>query len=418
MSCNYIVSAHKPTAVNQSTTGNFTSGNDLNLLIAKNTRLEIFTVTPEGLRPVKEINIYGRIAVMKLFRPQGEDRDFLFILTGRNQGCILQYKEKNGGCEIITKASGDISDAVGRPPETGIIGIIDPASKLIGLRLYQGIFKFLPYDPASEELRPFNVRIEELSVIDTQFLHGCSAPTLITIYQNSQGRHVKTHQIDLREKDVKAGPWKQENIDAEANLLIAVPEPVKGAIIIGQESVTYHNGDKYSSIALPANKHNINCYSRVDKEGFRYLLGDFGGHIYLLQLETDVQDDGSNIVKDLKINILGEVSIPETISYLDIGVVHIGSRLGDSQLINLSSTPEVFSDSAFGAPPAEPRNYITVLDTYTNLGPIVDMCVVDLDRQGQRQVVTCSGTEKEGSLRIIRNGIGIQEHASIDLPRM
>ena len=32
-------------------------------------------------------------------------------------------------------------DAVGRPPETGIIGIIDPTSKLIGLRLYQGIFK-------------------------------------------------------------------------------------------------------------------------------------------------------------------------------------------------------------------------------------------------------------------------------------
>ena len=40
---------------------------------------------------------------------QGEDRDFLFILTERNHGCILQYKEKNGGCEIITKASGDLS---------------------------------------------------------------------------------------------------------------------------------------------------------------------------------------------------------------------------------------------------------------------------------------------------------------------
>lgn len=25
---------------------------------------------PEGLRPVKEVNIYGRIAVMELFRPQ------------------------------------------------------------------------------------------------------------------------------------------------------------------------------------------------------------------------------------------------------------------------------------------------------------------------------------------------------------
>ena len=50
-------------------TGNFTSTDDLNLIIAKNTRLEIYVVTPEGLRPIKEIGIYGRIAVMELFRP-------------------------------------------------------------------------------------------------------------------------------------------------------------------------------------------------------------------------------------------------------------------------------------------------------------------------------------------------------------
>lgn len=31
-------------------------------------------------------------------------------------------------------------------------------------------------------------------------------------------------------------------------------------------------------------------------------------------------------------------------------------------------------------------------------------------------MITCSGSFKEGSLRIIRNGIGIQEHACIDLP--
>jgi len=41
----------------------------LNLLIAKNTRLEIYVVTPEGLRPVKEIGLYGRIEVMHLYRP-------------------------------------------------------------------------------------------------------------------------------------------------------------------------------------------------------------------------------------------------------------------------------------------------------------------------------------------------------------
>lgn len=31
----------------------------------------------------------------------------------------------------------------------------------------------------------------------------------------------------------------------------AVPEPFGGAIIIGQESITYHNGDKYLAIAPP-----------------------------------------------------------------------------------------------------------------------------------------------------------------------
>ena len=37
------------------------------------------------------------------------------------------------------------------------------------------------------------------------------------------------------------------------------------------------------------------------------------------------------------------------------------------------------------------NSYITVLQTYSNLAPIVDMVVVDLEKQGQGQLVTCSG---------------------------
>lgn len=33
-------------------------------------------------------------------------------------------------------------------------------------------------------------------------------------------------------------------------------------------------------------------------------------------------------------------------------------------------------------------SYVAVMETFTNLGPIVDMCVVDLERQGQGQVKT------------------------------
>lgn len=127
------------------------------------------------------------------------------------------------------------------------------------------------------------------------------------------------------------------------------------------------------------------------------------GHLFMLFLETESRE-GNDVVKDLKVEMLGEIATPECITYLDNGVLFIGSRLGDSQLVKLNTKVD------------ENGSYVTVMESFTNLAPILDMCVVDLERQGQGQLVTCSGAFKEGSLRIIRNGIGIQEHASIDLP--
>lgn len=68
-----------------------------------------------------------------------------------------------------------------------------------------------------------------------------------------------------------------------------------------------------------------------------------------------------------------------------------------TQLIKLNSQPD------------GKGSYVEVMESYVNLGPIVDFSVVDLERQGQGQVVTCSGAYKDGSLRVVRNGIGINE---------
>ncbi|XP_053279644.1 DNA damage-binding protein 1 [Pleuronectes platessa] len=405
MSYNYVVTAQKPTAVNACITGHFTSAEDLNLLIAKNTRLEIYVVTPEGLRPVKEVGMYGKIAVMELFRPKGESKDLLFILTSKYNACILEYKQNGESIDIITRAHGNVQDRIGRPSETGIIGIVDPECRMIGLRLYDGLFKVIPLDRDNRELKAFNIRLEELQVIDVHFLYGCQAPTVCFIYQDPQGRHVKTYEVSLREKEFNKGPWKQENVEAEASMVIPVPEPFGGAIIIGQESITYHNGDKYLAIAPPTIKQStIVCHNRVDPNGSRYLLGDMEGRLFMLLLEKEELMDGTVALKDLHVELLGETSIAECLTYLDNGVVFVGSRLGDSQLVKLNVDSN------------DQGSFVGVMETFTNLGPIVDMCVVDLERQGQGQLVTCSGAFKEGSLRIIRNGIGIHEHASIDLP--
>lgn len=55
------------------------------------------------------------------------------------------------------------------------------------------------------------------------------------------------------------------------------------------------------------------------------------------------------------------------------------------------------------------------MSEFTNLGPIVDFEVVDLDAIGQPQLVACCNSGRFGSLRLIRNGIGINEQAAIEL---
>lgn len=99
--------------------------------------------------------------------------------------------------------------------------------------------------------------MDELQVYDVEFLHGCTNPTLIMIHQDVNGRHVKTHEISLREKAFVKVPWRQDNVETEASIIIPVPSPLGGAIIIGQESILYHDGITSVVVAPPVIKVRI-----------------------------------------------------------------------------------------------------------------------------------------------------------------
>ena len=51
----------------------------------------------------------------------------------------------------------------------------------------------------------------------------------------------------------------------------------------------------------------ITCYGKVDANGSRYLLGDMSGRLFMLLLEKEDKMDGSGNIKDLKVELLGEV---------------------------------------------------------------------------------------------------------------
>lgn len=276
---------------------------------------------------------------------------------------------------------------------------MDPQGRMIGLHLYEGHFKVIPVDAKGQLKEAFNIRLDELEVLDIEFLAGFNKPTIAVLYQDQRDAcHVKTYAVNVRDKEFLQGPWAQSNVEHNASELIPVPQPFGGVLIMGHQTICYHSGTSFMTIPI----HNTKmCASGwVDSDGSRLLIGDHLGGLHVVILAAD---STGGAVKTAHIEALGQTSCASSISYLDNGVVFIGSAFGDSQLVKLNPERD------------ESGSYVEVLETYDNLGPIVDMCFADLDRQGQGQAVTCSGCSKDGSLRIIRNGIGINEHASIEL---
>ena len=76
---------------------------------------------------------------------------FFILLTGAN-------------LEIVTKAHGNVGDRIGKKSETGTRAIIDPEARVIGLRIYDSLFKVIPLEKDQSELRAYNIRFVSKNV--------------------------------------------------------------------------------------------------------------------------------------------------------------------------------------------------------------------------------------------------------------
>jgi len=145
-----------------------------------------------------DVPLYGRISVLELFRPESFEKDILFILTERYKFCVLEYTK---GGELQTLANGDLSDKIGRPSESGHIGIIDKKCSMIGLHLYDGFFKVIPMDRSAKFDQAFNIRLDELKVIDIKFLESVDVPTIAVLFEDTkEQRHVRTYKVLIDSK--------------------------------------------------------------------------------------------------------------------------------------------------------------------------------------------------------------------------
>lgn len=172
----------------------------------------------------------------------------------------------------------------------------------------------------------------------------------------------------------------------------------------------------------------------------------------------NVISSGSNTVTSIVVDMIGTTSIATSLAYLSYAILYIGSQYGDNQLIKLYPERKMMEDddsydvedddddrdhdqiivddilidndddninnnysgdrrskssnsnkmsryndtSSSNSSRSNNNNMFEILSTYTNIGPILDMCLIEHDKHsgGQRQLITCSGAYNDGTLHI------------------
>ena len=426
----YIAPIHRPSSVRHAIKLSFTAPDSEDLIVAKANRLEIWNASQPGdptlvlqhTRP-----IYGKITMLQKLKPATSPTDHLFVGTDRYNYFTLSWDAETKQFKT-EKSMVDIAEKSARDSQTGDRVHIDPTGRFMTLECYEGVVNVLPIAYAGKGKRraadtelgelgdPTPVRIPELYVRSSCFLHKRDTgknPLFAVLHEDSQNKpRVKIRELEytpsLRPNEEPAsaelekGQEVQGTIEIGASHLIPLAAPTYGFLIVGETSISYVDEWKYEiTYTEPLESATIFvAWCQIDEQ--RFILADDYGKLYLLM----VQQKSNGEYQSHQIDVLGETSRASTLVYLDEGRVFVGSHQGDSQIIQIS-----------------PRK-IEVLQTFSNIAPILDFTIMDMGNRsadapvnefssGQARIVTGSGAFKDGSLRSVRSGVGLEDKGTL-----
>ncbi|KAK3112169.1 hypothetical protein LTR53_011827 [Teratosphaeriaceae sp. CCFEE 6253] len=430
----YLAPIHRPSSVRHAVQLSFLSPTSADLIIAKANRLEIWSPSPQDpsqLALAHAKTLYGKVTLFHKLRPATSATDHLFVGTDRYHYFTLSWDPDRQQLRT-EKSYVDIAEKPARDSQTGDRVHIDPSSRFLSLECHEGVVNILPITHAGKGKRkaadneigelqdPVPIRIPELFARSTCFVHKRSttasrlaAPELAILYEDST-HHVRLnvrrldYQPSLRPADepptaeLESCRSAQGDIELGASHLIPLPPPFYGLLILGETRIAYADEWDYRiTHTQPLDAATVFvAWCAVDEQ--RYVLADDYGQLYLLFLHQNERGEYAGHSLD----VLGETSRANCLVYLDAGRVFVGSHQGDSQVI-------LIKDKG-----------IEILQTFANIAPILDFTVMDMGNRsadavvnefssGQARIVTGSGAYKDGSLRSVRSGVGLEDVGSV-----
>ncbi|EFQ96898.1 hypothetical protein MGYG_08821 [Nannizzia gypsea CBS 118893] len=274
----------------------------------KANRLELYTQSADGLILQHSRAIYGRITLLqKLSRPTTAGpvlTDVLFVGTDQYAYFSLTWDAAHDQLRTERKYI-DLADGSLREAHSDDRCQIDPSGSFLTLEVYEGVVSVIPLATADSHKRAKSAASTSASTAPTSNRTARRAAT------NSQGK-VRLKLRDLKHThavvtgdggsaaELKDVTTLSDELDLGASILIPVPRPLGGLLIIGESSIKYVDVSRNETISRPLAESTVFvAWEQVD--GQRWLLADDYGRLFFLMLVLDAD----NAVESWKVDLLG-----------------------------------------------------------------------------------------------------------------
>lgn len=373
--------------------------------------------------------------MLQKLSPKDNTTDLLFVGTDRFQHFTLAWNAETRQLETI-QFNQDAGEKFMRDSQSQDKCVVDPTGRFMALHLWEGVLTVARLQSRGRNLNHIDwmeqPRLSELFIRSSTFLYSETGhPKIAFLYQSqvdAPDAKLATYRFTSDDKDTKASnfdPLKDREIskdvaDPGAAILIPVPKVEEekrhnfrltetnnakaylgGVLVVGETRITYIDDTTRAEVTEPLKEASIFvAWAQYDER--HYLIADDYGRMYLLTILTQGVE-----VDQLQMTVIGKTSRASCLVYMD-NFLFVGSHYGDSQLWRV----DFEQDS---------RRFLQLAQVFPNNAPILDFAIMDMGNRegdsqlgnayssGQARVVTGSGVHKDGSLRSVRSGVGLED---------
>ncbi|KAG8686342.1 hypothetical protein FRC09_014193, partial [Ceratobasidium sp. 395] len=435
-----------PSAVLHSLACSFQGSDERYLVVCKTNKLEIHGLRPHGTELVCEQEIWG--APKGLAQLESSKHLVLALDIPQARITILEFRPQSA--QLHVHHTTNVSPLTHRP-SVRYSGVVVNNQKVCAA-FYNGHVKLLEIEPKEPyKVTETDLRVHELN-IQTMCFTLPSSNNVIAIASTDQ---VGTGRLIGRTGDkLDPSPLMPEKaLDPVPGLIIPVKivtpseEPTFGILLVSETQITFvntgldHEPDgphqsagkgkgkgrsrtksevkaaiQASSRTVSVPFQDVTAWTQVDDT--HLVVGSSFGQLYLLTMSMEPEFT-------LSTTLLGQVSVPSTLSYLSNNILYVGSYSAPSQLVRISeeASPQPAPESRgkkHAVDDIDEGSHIEVMATHNdNIAPILDAMLIDSDGSGQARIAAVSGDDSGGALHIIYRGASFRESAALDgLPNL